>query len=377
MMRLAHVDRLLIAIFGIVFIATAVFTTDSSAQNSDNAAQKSDAKQADPKSSDANSSATKPDSQAELKKLGNRGAMVHDPSTIVKCNGEYWVFYTGRNTPSWHSKDLITWLRGPAANATPPAWIRQAVPANNGNSFWAPDVIKVGDKYLLFFAVSTFGKNTSAIGVATNPTLDPADPKFKWTDGGIVVQSKATDNFNAIDPAAFLDDDGKLWLSFGSFWSGIKLIELDPATGLRISPDSPMTALAHNNQIEAAYIYKHAGKYYLFVNYGRCCQGMRSTYYIVVGRSDKVTGPYLDKDGKDLMSAAAKDSTGGGGTLVAEKQGDFIGPGHAGILNADGKSWFSCHFYDGTTPRGTSKLSIRPLTWSDDGWPVVGVLEEK
>ncbi len=302
-----------------------------------------------------------------LRRMGGRGVGVHDPSTIVKCKDQYWVFFTGRNTPSWHSKDLINWERGPRANATPPAWVAQAVPLNrSGADFWAPDVIKVGDKYLLFFSASSFGKNTSAIGVASNPTLDPNDPAYKWTDGGIVVQSKARDDFNTIDPAAFLDDDGKLWLTFGSFWSGIKLIELNPATGLRIAPDSPMYSLAHWNSIEAPYIYKHDGKYYLFVSVGLCCRGVNSTYHTRVGRSDKLTGPYLDKDGQDMLL--------GGGTTVADRVGPFIGPGHAGILEDNGKFWFSCHFYDGTQ-RGVSKLSIRPLTWDADGWPVVGQLD--
>ncbi len=316
----------------------------------------------------ASSPSTKSSADPEevLRRMGNRGVGVHDPSTIVKCKDEYWVFFTGRNAPSWHSKDLVHWERGPRANANPPAWVAQTVPLNRGNDFWAPDVIHVGDKYLLFFSASSFGKNTSAIGVATNPTLDPNDPAYKWTDGGIVVQSKASDDFNTIDPAAFLDADGKLWLSFGSFWSGIKLIELDPATGRRIAPDSPMYSLAHWNSIEAPYIYRHDGHYFLFVSVGMCCRGVNSTYHTRVGRSDKVTGPYLDKDGQDLLV--------GGGTTVVDTVGPYIGPGHAGIIEDGGKFWFSCHFYDGTS-RGASKLSIRPLTWDANGWPVVGECE--
>ena len=320
-----------------------------------------------PARSASDSPSAPPDPQEVLKNLGNRGIFVHDPSTIVKCKDEFWLFATGRNTPSIHSPDLVHWTRGPAANANPPAWVKHAVPMNTGNDFWAPDIIKVGNKYLLFFAASTFGKNTSAIGVATNATLDPADPSFKWQDGGIVVQSNESDDFNTIDPAAMLDDDGKLWLSFGSFWSGIKLIELNPATGRRIADDSPMYSLAHWDAIEAPYIYKHDGHYYLFVSLGMCCRGVNSTYHTRVGRADKITGPYLDQSGKDLLE--------GGGTTVVDTQGPFIGPGHAGIIEDGGKSWFSCHFYDGTTPRGISRLAIRPLTWSADGWPVVGTMD--
>ncbi len=308
------------------------------------------------------------DSKEFLRQMGSRGVRVHDPSTIVQCNDEFWCFYTGPNTPSIHSKDLVTWTRGPLANANPPAWMHDAVPLNRGNDFWAPDVMKVGAKWMLFFAASSFGKNTSAIGVATNATLDPSDANYHWSDGGIVVQSKENDDFNALDPAVFLDTDGKLWLSFGSFWSGIKLIELDPATGLRISADSPMYSLAHWDAIEAPYIYKHDGSYYLFASFGMCCRGVNSSYHTRVGRAHAVTGPYLDKAGKDLLL--------GGGTLVTGREGAFIGPGHAGIIEAKGQSWFSCHFYDGTD-RGASKLSIRPLKWTTDGWPEVGIVDGK
>lgn len=307
------------------------------------------------------------DPQEVLREFGNRGIFVHDPSTIIKCKDQYWVFATGRNTPSFHSSDLVHWVRGPLALGNPPAWVAQAVPLNPGNDFWAPDIIKMGGKYWLYFAVSSFGKNTSAIGVASNLTLDPTDADYKWQDGGIVVQSNETDDFNALDPAIFLDDDGRCWLSFGSFWSGIKLIEINPTTGRRITNDSPMYSLAHWDAIEAPYIYKHDGYYYLFVSLGMCCRGVNSTYNTRVGRAEKVTGPYLDKDGKDLLL--------GGGTLVVDTQGPFIGPGHAGIIEDQGKFWFSCHFYDGTTQRGISRLSIRPLTWEADGWPVVGMLD--
>ena len=124
----------------------------------------------------------------------------------------------------------------------------------------------------------------------------------------------------------------------------------------------------HWDAIEAPYIYKHDGHYYLFVSLGMCCRGINSTYHTRVGRSESVTGPYLDKDGKDLLL--------GGGTNVATTVGPFIGPGHAGIIEVNGKSWFSCHFYDGTA-RGASKLSIRPLTWIPDGWPELGTLDDQ
>jgi len=324
-----------------------------------------------------------------LTRLGSRHIRVHDPSTIVKCGDEYWLFYTGAGVASFHSKDLVKWERGPSVFTNAPAWTAQAVPANRWMYYWAPDVIHLGNRYLLYYAVSSFGKNRSAIGLATNPTLDPADPAFRWTDQGIVVQSTNTDNFNTIDPAVSQDAEGNLWLAFGSYWGGIKLIQLDPDTGLRweasafakatvdktarhagkrIATSSPMYSLAFNDSIEASYIYRHDNFYYLFVNWGRCCRGTNSTYEIRMGRSQKITGPYLDRQGVDLMT--------GGGTPFLSTTGPFIGPGHAGIVSKDGRDWLSCHFYDGTQA-GRPALAILPLDWGADGWPKVQLPPEK
>ena len=228
--------------------------------------------------------------------------------------------------------------------------------------FWAPDIIQLNGRYLLYYSVSSFGKNTSAIALVTNSTLDPEDPKFGWADEGVVVQSRATNEFNAIDPAVFQDRDGSAWMSFGSFWSGIKLIQLDPQTGKRIAPESPLYSLAHHDSIEAPFIYRHEGRYYLFVNWGICCRGTNSTYEIRMGRADSVTGPYVDRDGKDLLA--------GGGTKLLGTEDVFIGPGHPGIWRENGKHWFSFHFYNGAQ-RGMSTYAIRPLSWDAQGWPEV------
>lgn len=298
----------------------------------------------------------------EMAALGSRGVHVHDPSTIVKCKDNYWVFYTGRGIPSYHSKDLVKWEPGPHVFTNAPAWANQAVPEHRGNYFWAPDVIHLGNRYLLYYSVSTFGKKISAIGLATNPTLDPDDPAFHWTDQGEVIRSTSTNDFNTIDPAVSQDAGGKLWLSFGSYWSGIKLVQLDPKTGKRLALDSKIYSLAHSDSIEASYIYHRGVYYYLFVNWGKCCSGINSTYNIRVGRSKQITGPYLDHSGADMLQ--------GGGTLLLGSEKQFIGPGHAGIISANGADWFSCHFYDGSRG-GFSTLAILPLRWTANDWPEI------
>ncbi len=283
----------------------------------------------------------------------------------MQCKDEYWVFYTGRGVPSYHSKDLVHWERGPAVFNTPPEWIAKVVPENRRMSYWAPDIMKVGNRYLLYYSVSSMGKMTSAIGLATNPTLDPNDPNYHWTDEGIVVQTQegqTGDAFNAIDPSVFHDSDGSLWLTFGSYWTGIKLIQLNPQTGMRIAPDSKIYSLAYNDSIEASYLCKHDDYYYLFVNWNGCCQGTNSTYNIRIGRSKSVTGPYLDKTGSDMLH-------GGGSVFLPTVNGPLFGPGHAGILKAQGKDWFTSDFEGDVHMGGRATLAIMPLHWNADGWP--------
>ncbi|HTR41596.1 MAG TPA: arabinan endo-1,5-alpha-L-arabinosidase [Pseudomonadales bacterium] len=300
----------------------------------------------------------------QMAAYGSRGIHVHDPSAIIKCGDEYWVFYTGYGIPSYHSKDLTTWERGPSVFTNPPAWAEHAIPQNRWMRYWAPDVIHIGDRYLLYYAVSVFGKKTSAIGLVTNPTLNPDDPKYHWTDEGMVIRTETTNNFNAIDPAASKDANGNLWLSLGSFWTGVKLVQLDPNTGKRVATNSEIYSIAFNDSIEASYLYHHDDYYYLFVNWGKCCLGTNSTYEVRVGRSHEITGDYLDKAGEPMMT--------GGGSYFLGSHGPFIGPGQVGIISLGGTNLLSCHFYDGTR-HGFPTLAILPLTWDTNGWPKVSL----
>jgi arabinan endo-1,5-alpha-L-arabinosidase len=305
-----------------------------------------------------------------LEESASRGISTRDPSSIVKCKDEYWVFYTGRGVPSYHSKDLVKWEHGPAVFKTAPDWIARVVPENRNMNYWAPDIMKLGDRYILYYSVSSFGKMTSAIGLATNPTLDPNDPAYHWTDQGWVVRTQDGDGYNAIDPSVFRDRDETLWMTFGSYWSGIKLVQLDPQTGKRLTPDSKPFSLAHNESIEASYLCRHDGYYYLFVNWGSCCAGPKSTYNIRVGRSKTVTGSYVDKAGVDLLH-------GGGSLFLATTNGPLIGPGHAGTLNAQGKEWFTSDFEGDVRMGGKATLAIMPLRWNADGWPEATVNDVK
>ncbi len=279
----------------------------------------------------------------------------------MKDQGEYWLFSTGNGICSFRSTNLADWKAGPPVFAAPPAWTREVVPGFRGY-FWAPDVIRVGRRFLLYYSVSTWGKNTSAIGLASNPTLDPAAPDFKWTDHGLVLRSWPSNQFNAIDPAAFQDSDGTLWMAFGSFWSGIQLIQLDPATGLRLAHDEGVRPLAFHSSIEAPFLHRRGDAYYLFVNWGQCCRGTNSTYEIRVGRSRTLGGPYVDRQGAPLLE--------NGGSLVLATSGTRVGPGHAGIVTEQGVQRLSFHYYDAAR-RGAPTLGLRRLDWDAEGWPVV------
>ena len=297
--------------------------------------------------------------------------LTRDPSTIIKRDGVYWVYGTGKGTEQFSSTDRVNWQKRGPVFPTVPSWVAAAVPANIGNGVWAPDVRKINDKYFLYYSYSTFGSNTSGIGVAVNETLEPT----KWVDQGVVINTTAQDHFNAIDPCIFEDAEGHFWLVFGSYFSGIKLVSINPATGKRADdkifnlatrPDTPP------NAIEAPAIEFHDGYYYLFVNWDNCCAGGKSAYNIRVGRSKSVTGPYVDKAGKDMMKGggslflnAVYDD--GSGRVVDEQ----IGPGHAGILHDVDGDWVSTHYEWAHDKKGATTMNLNKLAWDSDGWPRV------
>ena len=292
---------------------------------------------------------------------------VHDPH-IIKDNdtGLYYIFCTGRGTPIRQSTDLYNWKIVGRVFDELPAWTKQEVPGSRISL--GTGVLFFNGKYHVYYSISTFGKNRSCIGLVTNTTLDPQNKDYKWVDQGKVIESTNDDDWNAIDANPVMDEQKNIWLCWGSFWGGIKMRRIDPSTGKTLADDSKLYSLAARPKpdpraIEAPYIIHKGEYYYLFASFDFCCRGIKSNYNIRVGRSKEIIGPYEDKSGKPMLE--------GGGTLILEGAGRYIGPGHNSILSDGDKDWLVYHFYDGEN-RGVATLQIRPLTWTEDGWPVPG-----
>jgi len=289
---------------------------------------------------------------------------IHDP-VMAKEGGTYYVFSTGSRIIVICSKDMVTWEFCGRVFERVPTWIMKAIPGVG--DLWAPDISFFNDRWHLYYAASTFGSPRSAIGLATNKTLDPASPEYEWVDEGMVIESTGAQNWNAIDPNLVLDDAGEPWLAFGSYWSGLKLIKLDAATGKRSSADETIYPIAQRpadgpggTAIEAPFIVKRGDYFYLFASFDACCRGRDSTYNVRVGRSEAITGPYVDRDGVPMME--------GGGTLILDAYGNWRGPGHNGFYRENGVDWFPYHAYNAQR-NGISFLRIESLGWDEEGWP--------
>lgn len=311
---------------------------------------------------------------------------IHDPS-IIKDGDTWYVFSTRTGDagegelPIHCSTDLHHWTACGSAFKTIPDWIKQESPATK--ELWAPDISYFNGLYHLYYAFSAFGVNTSGIALLTNKTLNPKSPDFHWDDQGLVLRSLKTDDFNAIDPNLILDAEGRAWLSFGSFWTGIKMRRIDLKTGKLSSEDSKLYSLASRKRpanpeppkpglpadwqaIEAPFMVNHDGHYYLFVSYDLCCRGTNSTYKIAAGRSDHVTGPYMDESGVPMAQ--------GGGTVILSGNSKWFGPGGESLLMHPGDGGIMVfHAYDGVT--GKPSLQISTIDWSS-GWPRIALADK-
>jgi len=301
------------------------------------------------------------------------GISVHDP-VMIRDKGTYYLFCTGIGITVFSSQDMVRWKAEKPVFNEAPAWAVKAVKGYRGHT-WAPDISFHDGMFYLYYSVSSFGKNTSCIGVATNTTLDPADPAFRWVDHGMVVQSvPGRDMWNAIDPNLIIDDSGTPWLVFGSFWDGMKLTKLDQSLTKLSEPQEWHTVAARprdyyteetsagEGAIEAPFIFKKDRYYWLFVSFDFCCRGLESNYKVMAGRSEKITGPYLDRNGHPM--------TYGGGTPLLTGNKAWPGVGHNSVYNFDGQDYIIYHGYD-ASDHGRPKLLTDSLDWDEEGWPVV------
>jgi arabinan endo-1,5-alpha-L-arabinosidase len=317
---------------------------------------------------------------AQALKLEGDVEYTHDPS--IAKDGDTWYLFGTANGPNRKgelpircSQDLHHWRLCGSVFEKIPDWILQTSPATK--ELWAPDISYFNGEFHLYYAFSVFGKNTSGIALLTNKTLNPSSPDFHWVDHGLVLRSRVEDDSNAIDPNLVIDEKGQPWLAFGSFWSGIKMRQIDPKTGLLSSTDTKLYSLATRKRpqnpppnppglpgdwqaVEAPFIIHHGDYFYLFVSWDLCCRGTKSNYKTMVGRSRSVTGPYVDASGTPMLE-------GGGTPLLLGKSG-WIGPGGESLLPKKDGDIIVYHAYDGTT--GHAYLQISTVAWVN-GWPKV------
>lgn len=272
---------------------------------------------------------------------------IHDPSTIMECDGKYYTFGTGGG--GLVSADGWTWNKG-------------AVRPGGGA---APDAVKIGDRYLVAYSATGGGLGGGHAGQVLTmwtKSLDPQSADCEFSEPVVVAESLDDEDCDAIDAGLLLDPvTGRLWLSYGTYFGFIRLVELDPATGRRVEGNEPVDIAI---DCEATDLIYCDGWYYLLGTHGTCCDGANSTYNIVVGRSRDVRGPYLDNIGRDMLK--------GGGKMLLSAGHRKTGPGHFGrFVEDDGVEKMSFHYEADLDRGGRSVLAILPLLW-ENGWPVAG-----
>ena len=283
----------------------------------------------------------------------------HDPTVIRDERGVYTLLSTNNLLAVWQSTDKANWTRRGSLLSQVPTWMTSTY--SGIENIWAPHVAKMGGRYWVYYCGSVFGQNTSLIGAMWSPTLDVASPDYKWTDIGEVWRSTTANNYNAIDPEILIDASGKAWMSFGSFWQGLRMIAIDPATGKQSISDRTLYTIASRGggAIEGPATIRHGAYYYLFAPWDKCCDGVNSTYRTMYGRSTSPTGPFLDEGGRNLANS--------GGTQVTGTYGRYVGPGGGSPFHDGRRDWFSLHYYD-RNRNGGAILQLREILYGDDGW---------
>ena len=278
-----------------------------------------------------------------------------DPTVIKADDGYFYLYATEniRNVPIYRSENLVDWRRVGTAftDRTRP----QMVPRGN---IWAPDINLINGKYVMYYSKSTWGGEWECgIGVAT------ADrPSGPFTDVGKLFISSEIGVQNSIDPFYIEEEDGSKYLFWGSF-RGIYGIQLSD-DGLSIKSGAQKVQIA-GTLTEGTYIYKHDGYYYLFGSAGTCCEGLNSTYRVMVARSENLLGPYVNKSGKSALENNFM--------LVMQKSNKVVGPGHNSEIVKDdaGQYWMLYHGFDAADPDGGRKVYLDQILWDKDGWPIV------
>lgn len=275
-----------------------------------------------------------------------------DPSIIKGEDGYFYLYATEdiRNLPIHRSKDLVNWeFVGTAfTDATRPDFEPEG-------GIWAPDINKIGDKYVLYYCMSVWGGEwTCGIGCAVSDR-----PEGPFKDCGMMFRSNGIKVQNSIDPF-YIEDNGHKYLFWGSF-RGIYAIELSE-DGLSLKSGSSPVQIA-GTAYEGTYIHKRGGYYYMFASIGSCCEGLKSTYTTVVGRSTSLFGPYLDKKGQSMMDNHHE--------ILIHKNDSFVGTGHNSEIVSDnaGTDWLFYHAVSVANPDGRV-LMLDKIDWID-GWPSV------
>ena len=301
--------------------------------------------------------------------VSGAGIAVHDPYMLKDPSGTYWL-YGSHNTLA-SSPDLANFVSD-GADISPdfPWWKTVNLSLNNGQNtdIWAPDVMYINGIYYQYYSLPVEPHSGAQAIIALATSVNPNGP---WTDAGQIIQSDgtapgSTTTFNAIDPAPFVDSAGNWWLVFGSWEDGIHVLQLDPSSGLRLASNSTLYTVAQRGfpsaGEEGSFIYPYNGWYYYFASINVCCDGVSSTYRIIVGRSQNPTGPYLDRGGIDLMQ--------GGGTILLSAHGNINGPGGESLFTDGTQPTLVYHYYDGNN-NGAPTLGVNRLGFDSDGWPFV------
>ncbi|MFT3867824.1 MAG: family 43 glycosylhydrolase [Nibricoccus sp.] len=311
-----------------------------------------------------------PASAAEWLLTGELGA--HDPCLIKEesdyANGNWWWSpATGPGLSMKFSTDGIKWRQGLQffTEDSKPVWWTEYAPAMRPLNVWAPDLQKFGNRFWCYYSVSEFGKNNSAIGLTSSSGIFRGD----WQDDGVVISSKQNkDTYNAVDPSLVIDEQGSPWLTFGSYYDGLHLVQLDPKT-MKPAANAAILTIARRQRdlgLEAPTIVYANGYYYLFVAIDVCCNGKVSTHKVACGRAKNIVGPYEGKPG-DVKNAVTNMLT---GNLTILEKGDerWAGMGGAYVYRR-GDGWIIVrHGYDKNSG-GTPKMRINDLYWDAQGWP--------